>query len=288
MGAAITCTVCPHACRLAPGQHGRCRARVNAGGAIVAGNYGRVTSLALDPIEKKPIARWRAGSWVVSVGSYGCNLACPFCQNHEISQAAAGDLRWREIAPDELVAYTAATRAADPSTIGIAYTYNEPLVGWEYVRDCARLAHEAGLVNVLVSNGCVLPGALDELDGLIEAANIDLKGFSADFYDACGAGPGALDAVKGTIERLAADPRCHLEVTTEFVTRDNVPEEVDLGKLPEDASETLRLVRVGDYDTCACIGAHVGNTREIGHFKIISSDYADGKWRVRFKLENRK
>ena len=80
----------------------------------------------------------------------------------------------------------------------------------------------------------------------------------------------------------------HLEVTTEFVTRDNVPEEVDLGKLPEDASETLRLVRVGDYDTCACIGAHVGNTREIGHFKIISSDYADGKWRVRFKLENRK
>lgn len=77
----------------------------------------------------------------------------------------------------------------------------------------------------------------------------------------------------------------HLEVTTEFVTRDNVPEEVDLGKLPEDASETLRLVRVGDYDTCACIGAHVGNTREIGHFKIISSDYADGKWRVRFKLE---
>lgn len=78
----------------------------------------------------------------------------------------------------------------------------------------------------------------------------------------------------------------HLEVTTEFVTRDNVPEEVDLGKLPEDASETLRLVRVGDYDTCACIGAHVGNTREIGHFKIISSDYADGKWRVRFKLEN--
>ena len=225
MGAAITCTVCPHACRLAPGQHGRCRARVNAGGAIVAGNYGRVTSLALDPIEKKPIARWRAGSWVVSVGSYGCNLACPFCQNHEISQAAAGDLRWREVAPDKLVAYAAATRTADPSTIGIAYTYNEPLVGWEYVRDCARLAHEAGLVNVLVSNGCVLPGALDELDGLIDAANIDLKGFSADFYDACGAGPGALDAVKGTIERLAADPRCHLEVTTLIVPGMNDREE---------------------------------------------------------------
>ena len=209
-----TCTVCPRRCRLAPGQTGFCRARRNEGGAVVAGNYGRVTSLALDPIEKKPLARYRPGTLVVSLGSYGCNLRCPFCQNAEISQAGEKNIPWREISPEELVDLTLDARSRDTRVIGIAYTYNEPLVGWEYVRDCARLAHERGLVNVLVSNGCVETSVLDELAGLIDAANIDLKGFTDAFYDACGADPDALACVKSTIERLAADPACHLEVTT--------------------------------------------------------------------------
>ncbi len=212
--AALVCATCPRRCRLAPGALGACHARRNLGGAIVPKGYGRLTSIALDPIEKKPLARFMPGTYVVSVGGYGCNLRCPFCQNWEISQTGEKDVGWREVMPDELLAIAAEARRRDPRVSGIAYTYNEPLVCWEYVRDCARLAHEAGLVNVLVSNGCVERHVLDELEGLVDAANIDLKGFSDAFYDACGAAPGSLPCVRATIERLAADPACHLEVTT--------------------------------------------------------------------------
>lgn len=211
---ALVCDVCPRRCRLSPGGLGACRARRNVGGAIVAESYGRLTSLALDPVEKKPLARFMPGTYVVSVGSYGCNLRCPFCQNWEIAQTGEKDVRTRAVMPDELVAMTLEARRRDGRVSGIAYTYNEPLVGWEYVRDCARLAHEAGLVNVLVSNGCASPHVLDGLAGLVDAANIDLKGLSDAFYDACGAAPGSLSCVRATIERLAADPACHLEVTT--------------------------------------------------------------------------
>lgn len=209
-----TCTTCPRHCQLSPGALGFCRARRERDGVVAAENHGRVTSLALDPIEKKPLARFMPGTFVVSVGSYGCNLRCPFCQNADISQAGADDVPWREISPEELIDLTLEARSHDPRVVGIAYTYNEPLVGWEYVRDCARLAHGHSLVNVLVSNGCAEAHALDELAGLIDAANIDLKGFTNAFYDACGGTPGALACVKGTIARLAADPACHLEVTT--------------------------------------------------------------------------
>ena len=212
--ATATCDVCPRHCRLSPGTLGACRARRNLDGRVVPEGYGRLASIALDPIEKKPLARFMPGTYVVSVGGYGCNLRCPFCQNWEISQAGEKDVRWREVMPDELVSLAAETRRRDPRVLGNAYTYNEPLVCWEYVRDCARLAHEAGLVNVLVSNGCVEPGVLDGLTGLVDAANIDLKGFSDAFYDACGAAPGSFSRVRATIERLAADPTCHLEVTT--------------------------------------------------------------------------
>ena len=212
--AAVTCPVCPRHCRLAPGAVGACRARRNVGGAVVAENYGRVTSLALDPIEKKPLARFLPGSLVVSVGSYGCNLSCPFCQNHEISQAGEAGVAWRELAPEELVAMTEEAHQRDARVVGLAFTYNEPLVGWEYVRDAARMAHERGLVSVLVSNGCAELGVIDELAPLLDAANIDLKGFSPAFYKVCGGAPGTLDAVRAAIERLAAEPGCHLEVTT--------------------------------------------------------------------------
>lgn len=222
---AATCDVCPRHCQLAPGALGACRARRNLDGRVVPEGYGRLTSLALDPVEKKPLARFMPGTYVVSAGSYGCNLRCPFCQNWEISQAGEKDVRWREVSPEELVAIALDARRRDARVSGIAYTYNEPLVTWEYVRDCARLAHGAGLVNVLVSNGCVEPRVLEGLDGLLDAANIDLKGFSDAFYDACGAAPGSLACVRATIERLAADPRCHLEVTTLVVPGMNDSEE---------------------------------------------------------------
>ena len=213
-GLAAVCDVCPRRCRLSPGALGSCGARRNLDGVVVPEGYGRPTSLALDPIEKKPLARFMPGTYVLSAGSYGCNLRCPFCQNWEISQAGEKDARWREVSPEGLVALALDARRRDARVSGIAYTYNEPLVCWEYVRDCARLAHEADLVNVLVSNGCVGPAVVDGLEGLLDAANIDLKGFSDELYDACGGAPGSLGAVRATIERLSADPRCHLEVTT--------------------------------------------------------------------------
>ena len=226
--AAAVCPVCPRHCRLAPGALGACRARRNVGGEVVAEGYGRVTSLALDPVEKKPLARWQPGRAVLSVGSYGCNLSCPFCQNHQISQARAGEVRWREIGPEELVACAVEARRRDPRVVGIAHTYNEPLVSWEYVRDCALLAREAGLATVLVSNGCACPEVTERLAGLLDAANIDLKGFSPAFYEACGGAAGSVEAVRATIERLAAEPGCHLEVTTLVVPGMNdAEEEVD-------------------------------------------------------------
>lgn len=203
------CRICPHRCSLAEGAVGRCRARVARDGEVVSLNYGLATSLALDPIEKKPLARFHPGSTVLSVGSFGCNLSCPFCQNASIAQAGEHEVRWRRVEPGELVEQ--ALRLADRGCIGIAYTYNEPLVGFEFVRDCARLAHEAGLLNVVVSNGMICDEPLGELVPLIDAANIDLKGFSQDFYDLVG---GEYLTVRRTIERLAAAPSCHLEVTT--------------------------------------------------------------------------
>ena len=123
--AAVRCTTCPRGCLLAPGKAGLCRARKNVGGKVQATSYGRVTSIALDPVEKKPLARWKPGSKVLSLGSYGCNLRCPWCQNYGISQAGQDDVLWREVTPEYVVALAQQLRDEDPRTVGIAYTYND-------------------------------------------------------------------------------------------------------------------------------------------------------------------
>lgn len=206
------CTLCPQGCRLAPGVLGLCRARRNEAGRVVDENYGRLTALALDPIEKKPLAYFRPGSSILSVGSYGCNLRCPFCQNASIAQCPGAEVPWRAMSSTELVAE--ALRLQPQGNIGIAYTYNEPLVGLEFVLDCAREARAAGLVNVLVSNGYVNPEPFSQLAPLIDAANIDLKGFTPEVYRELG---GRLEPVKATIATLAALPSCHVELTTLIV-----------------------------------------------------------------------
>ena len=228
----VTCGVCPHACSLAPEQVGYCRARVApaAGEGETAApfgtlpqNYGRVTSLALDPIEKKPISRWRPHTTVLSLGSYGCTMRCPFCQNDSIAQVGEGGVRWLDVSPEQLVEQALDLRRR--RCIGIAYTYNEPLASWEFVRDTARQAREAGLANVLVSNGMVNPGPLSEVAPLIDAANIDLKCFTAEGYRRLG---GDLATVQRTIETLFAGGTCHVEVTTLIVPGLNdSPEEID-------------------------------------------------------------
>lgn len=220
----VRCGVCPHHCELEEGQLGLCRARRCSGGHVTSESYGRVTSLAVDPIEKKPIARWKPGTRTLSVGSYGCNLRCPFCQNWQIAQAGADEVPWREVSPNELIELALEARSRDVLVQSIAYTYNEPLVGWEYVRDCARLAHEAGLANVLVSNGCANQAVIRELAPLLDAANIDYKSDTDGFYHRC---VGSREAVRTTVETLAATPTCHLEVTTLVIPGENdTPDEM--------------------------------------------------------------
>lgn len=210
----VTCELCFHRCELAEGQTGFCRARICRDGAVVPLNYGRLTSLALDPIEKKPLRRFRPGSLILSVGSFGCNLRCPFCQNYEISMAGDGAIQTVDVSPGQL-----ADKAAElipRGNIGVAYTYNEPLVGYEYVRDCAAAVHDRGMVNVLVSNGTIEEQPWRELLPYLDAANIDLKGFTSEWYRRLG---GDLDTVKRSIA-LAAE-RCHVEVTTLLVPGEN-------------------------------------------------------------------
>ena len=167
------CEVCFRHCELKEGQIGFCKARIGKDDKVVSYNYGQITSLALDPIEKKPLRRFYPGSKIISVGSFGCNLRCPFCQNYEISWSDEVEYvakQARYVSPEQLVKI--AERYIDNGNIGIAYTYNEPLVGYEYVRDCAKLVHEAGLKNVLVSNGSVELKILEEIIPYIDAMNI--------------------------------------------------------------------------------------------------------------------
>ena len=213
-----TCELCFHRCSLDEGQTGLCRARANRGGAVVPINYGKAVSLALDPIEKKPLRRFHPGSMILSVGSFGCNLRCPFCQNHEISMAGEGELRTEDISPEALAAL--AEELAPRGNIGAAYTYNEPLVGYEYVRDCAQAVHARGLCNVLVTNGTIAEAPWRALLAHIDAANIDLKGFTDAWYKRLG---GDLETVKRSIA-LAAE-HCHVEVTTLLIPGENDSED---------------------------------------------------------------
>ena len=217
-----TCGVCFRHCEIAEGQKGFCGARVCQDGVVLPENYGRITGLALDPIEKKPLRRFHPGSMILSVGSYGCNLRCPFCQNHDISWSAEA-MRWAQhaetVTPEELV--DAALRLKARGNIGLAFTYNEPLIGWEFVRDTAKLAHDAGLQNVLVTNGTAEQSVLEAIAPYIDAMNIDLKGFTERYYTQVLGGN--LEMVRAFIARAAQ--LCHVELTTLIVPGENDSED---------------------------------------------------------------
>lgn len=220
-GNRIICPVCPHHCSLAEGQYGRCRARKNENGTIISTSYGKLTALMLDPIEKKPLRRFHPGSQILSVGSFGCNLSCPFCQNYEISMCSESETGCRHMSPEELA--DLAEQCKMYGNIGVAFTYNEPLISYEYVRDTACLVHARGLKNVLVTNGTAELSVQDEILPYIDAMNIDLKGFSEGYYKKLG---GDLKTVKHFIERAAGrDANCHVELTTLIVPGENDSEE---------------------------------------------------------------
>ena len=216
------CDVCFRQCKIEEGQTGFCGGRICRENQIVAANYGRLTSLALDPIEKKPLKMFCPGSMILSLGSYGCNLRCPFCQNSSISWSQRA-FEFKDRAdfyePEEIV--KTALELRPRGNIGLAFTYNEPLIGYEFVRDTAKLAKEAGLQNVLVTNGTATQKVLKEILPYIDAMNIDLKAFTNHFFsDFIG---GDFNMVKDFI--TAAASTCHVELTTLIIPGENDSEE---------------------------------------------------------------
>ncbi len=216
------CDVCFRKCKIEEGQTGFCGGRTCRNGQIVAANYGKLTSLALDPIEKKPLKMFYPGSMILSLGSYGCNLRCPFCQNSSISWSQKA-FDFKDSAdyydPEEIVKTALELRSR--GNIGLAFTYNEPLIGYEFVRDTAKLAKEAGLENVLVTNGTASQKVLKEILPYIDAMNIDLKAFTDRFYkDFIG---GNFQMVKDFI--AGAVKSCHVELTTLIIPGENDSEQ---------------------------------------------------------------
>ncbi len=222
------CEVCHNGCELSEGAVGKCLARTYKDGAFQSINYGRVTSIALDPIEKKPLYLFYPGSRIVSVGSFGCNLRCPYCQNHEISYGFGAKYEdgFRYISPEELAEI--AEEYIPQRNIGVAFTYNEPLIGYEYVIDTSKEVHKKGMKTVLVSNGSVSLNTAEKVIPHIDAMNIDLKGFTSSYYkDFLG---GSLEMVKEFIAAAAASESCHVEVTTLIVPTYN-DSESEIGEI---------------------------------------------------------
>lgn len=188
----IQCELCPHRCRIANNHYGLCNVRQNRNGRLFSAVYGKPIAVHMDPVEKKPLYHFFPGTEILSIGTIGCNLFCKFCQNWDIARAKPGDVSSRTISPQAVV-----DAAVSNNSIGIAFTYNEPTVFGEYVLDIARLAHESGLKTVMVTNGFISPEAVPDIYPHIDAANIDLKSFSAGFYRRyCGGElQGVLDAI---------------------------------------------------------------------------------------------
>ncbi len=212
----IRCRLCPNRCLIGPGKSGRCLGRMNVGGRLEAVSYGQLVSMAVDPVEKKPLYHFLPGSDILSVATYGCNLRCPFCQNADISQRVAPT---RCCPPAELV-----DRAVRAGVKGVAFTYTEPLVWFEYLMDTMPLLGKAGVRRILVTNGMIEAAPLAELLPGVDAMNIDLKSIRPEFYS---------DYVKGDLESVLRTIRearrsCHLELTTLLIPgRNDSPEQLD-------------------------------------------------------------
>lgn len=204
----VHCSLCPHDCNIQPDGRGFCGVRKNIEGFLYSMNYGEISSVGVDPIEKKPLKRFYPGSYILSAGSVGCNLKCPFCQNHTIAQVKPEEIHTYHGESDELAEKALSLKSQ--GNIGIAYTYNEPSVWYEFVYETAAKVKDRGMMNVLVTNGYINEEPLKQILPYIDAMNIDLKAFNDKFYRELV--KGGLEEVKDTI-RLSAE-NCHVEVTT--------------------------------------------------------------------------
>jgi pyruvate formate lyase activating enzyme len=209
----LECLLCPHYCKIGTGQTGICGVRKNSGCKIELITHGILSGYSLDPVEKKPLYHFFPGQGILSLGSYGCNMRCDFCQNYQISQKIPDGympgISTAQIINDALSA---------EKNIGLAFTYNEPIVWFEYMRELALAAKAEGLYTVMVSNGYVNSRPLEEISGFIDAFNIDLKAFNNDFYKKLAGAE--LAPVKSTLKQLATSGK-HLEITTLIIPGQN-------------------------------------------------------------------
>ncbi len=207
------CLLCPHLCRIEVGKTGICGVRKNTGNEIVLQTYGIISGYSLDPVEKKPLYHFFPGHNILSAGSYGCNLRCDFCQNYHISQNISGR-HTLEISPEKL----ARDATGSENNIGLAFTYNEPVIWFEFMRDAALAVKNEGLFTVMVSNGYVSHDPLEEIISFIDGFNIDLKAFNNKFYrNLTGA---EIEPVKKALKQIAGSGK-HLEITTLIIPGQN-------------------------------------------------------------------
>jgi pyruvate formate lyase activating enzyme len=204
-GKKVQCELCPHECIIANGKKGICRVRENRDGALYSLIYGSTSSVAIDPIEKKPLFHFYPGSRVLSFGTVGCNLRCKHCQNYEISQASPEELHLKDVMPQEAIEL-----AETHNCKSIAWTYNEPIIWHEYALDSMKLCKQAGIYTVYVTNGYIKEEPLKEIAPYLDAANVDVKAFDEDFYRKIAGGE--LEPVLETCKFLSTYG-VHLEIT---------------------------------------------------------------------------
>lgn len=210
----VFCRLCPHECLIPERQFGLCNARQNVNNTLISKSYGMVSAINIDPVEKKPLYHFYPGAKTLSIGSFGCNLKCGFCQNSGISMSKPeGDIR---LSPEDTAYF-----AIEKNIKLISYTYNEPLINYEWVGEMSALARKKSMQNILVSNGYIKEEPLKRLSDYIDAANIDLKAYGNSFYEKnCG---GSLEPVLRTIENLY-NSKVHLEITNLVIDGENSDE----------------------------------------------------------------
>jgi pyruvate formate lyase activating enzyme len=231
VGDGVECLLCPHRCIIPSGHTGICNERLNTMGRLEPVGYGKVSAIAMDPMEKKPLYHFYPGNNILSVGGVNCNLDCQFCQNWEIAHDTPETV---ELWPDELV-----DMALREDAIGIAFTYNEPVIWYEYVLDTMQLSQEQGLKNVLVTNGFINKEPLEMMLPYIDAMNIDVKGYTEEFYrKVCN---GSLRYVKNTV--ALASEGCHVEVTNLVIPglNDSIEQMMELAKWLADINKNIPL-----------------------------------------------
>lgn len=267
----VQCTLCPHKCMIYDGETGKCYMRKNVQGSLYNSGYGSISAMALDPVEKKPLYHFYPGAEILSIGGFGCNLVCRFCQNYHISQTTIDTIQSaKKTSPEEIIE----TAIRLKPKAGIAFTYNEPIINFEFVAETFKLAKTHHIPTVLISNGFINPEPLKELIKITDAFNIDLKGFNDEFYE--GFTKGKLNPVLETIKTIA-EANKHLEITHLLVTEANDYSDIftNMCQWIADNAGKLTPLHVSRYFPNFQHLAHATETQLLDDFLNIAAQYLD-------------